>query len=262
MSELSATDIHAHYGHGRRRVHALRGVTASITPDRSLGLAGESGSGKSTFARVLVGLIRPTQGTVLWDGRPLASLPRRGEGSRSKVVQMVFQDPGSSLNQRMTVFEMLNEALDTHEIPGERRAEVGRLLRMVDLAPTDASKFPFQFSGGQRQRIALARALAVRPQVLVCDEMTSALDVSVQAAILNLIRRVRTETGLTLVVVSHNLDVIRYLCDEVCIMKDGTVIERGSTSALMAEPQHEYTKALLDAVPRFAITPGSLARQG
>ncbi|MFT4235791.1 MAG: ABC transporter ATP-binding protein [Microbacterium sp.] len=253
---LRADDVHVTYGHGRARNRALRGATVEVTPERSLGLAGESGSGKSTLARVLVGLQTPTSGTVTWNGMPIAALPARGPGSRARVVQMVFQDPMSSLNPRMTAGEVLREALVVNDIAGDARAEVLRLLRLVDLDAAAVDKYPFQFSGGQRQRIALARALAVRPEVLVCDEMTSALDVSVQAAVLNLLRDIRAQSGLGLAVVSHNLDVLRYLCDEIAVMRNGIVVEQSAAEELFASPRDPYTRSLLDAIPRFAHTPG------
>ncbi len=253
---LIADDVHVVYGHGRNRVHAVRGVSFAITPETSLGLAGESGSGKSTVARALVGLLEPSQGAVTWRGAALASLPQRGEGSRARTVQMVLQDPMSSLNPRMTAGDAIREALLVNDIPGDHRAETVRLLRMVDLDAAGVDKYPFQFSGGQRQRIALARALAVRPDVLVCDEMTSALDVSVQAQVLNLLRDIRNDTGLALAVVSHNLDVLRYLCDEIAVMRDGVVVEHAPADELFRQPREEYTRMLLASVPRFSVAPG------
>lgn len=254
--ELRADDVHVVYGHGANRVHAVRGVSATISSDRALGIAGESGSGKSTLARALIGLLEPASGSVTFNGAPLAELPKRGEGSRPRVVQMVFQDPMSSLNPRMTVGDAIREALQVNDIPGDHRAEVRRLLGIVGLEVADASKYPFQFSGGQRQRIAIARALAVRPEVLVADEATSALDVSVQASVLNLLRDIRRESGLALAVVSHNLDVLRYLCDDIMVMRQGIAVETRPTEALFEDPHDPYTKMLLGAVPRFAVTPG------
>ncbi len=256
MSVLAARDVHVVYGSRARAVQALRGVSVTVAPERSIGLAGESGSGKSTLARVLVGMQPQTSGTVTWDGRPLVSLPRSGSGARPRVVQLVFQDPMSSLNPKMTAGQAIGEALAVNRIPVEdQQAEVARLLDMVGLSSTDSKKFPFQFSGGQRQRVALARAVAVRPAVLVCDEMTSALDVSAQAVILNLLRDIRTQTGLGLAVVSHNLDVIRYLCDDVHVMRDGQVIESGPTMKVFDDPQETYTRQLVAAIPRFSVTP-------
>lgn len=257
MKSLKAQDVRVTYGHGSRAVQAVRGVSLAFSADRSLGIAGESGSGKSTLARALVGLLQPGSGTVEWGGRSILELPKHGPGSLTRTVQMVFQDPGSSLNQRMTVGDTLREALAVNAISGDHKAEVERLLNQVELKASDAVKYPYQFSGGQKQRIALARALAVRPEVLVCDEMTSALDVSVQAAILNLLREVRRETGLALAVVTHNLDVVRYLCDDVVVMRSGEVVEHGGTGEVFSDPQDLYTKRLLAAVPKFRFEPFS-----
>ena len=162
----------------------------------------------------------------------------------------------SSLNPRMTVGETIREALQVNAIPGDHRAEVTRLLGTVGLDAAAVKKYPFEFSGGQRQRVAIARALAVRPQVLVCDEATSALDVSVQASVLNLLRDIRREVGLALAVVSHNLDVLRYLCDDIAVMRDGVVVESQPAEDLFQHPQDPYTRMLLETVPRFAVTPG------
>lgn len=253
---LVADDVHIVYGHGRHQLHAVKGVSVSVTAERSLGIAGESGSGKSTLARALVGMLQPAAGTISWAGKPIKSLPERGRGSRARTIQMVFQDPMSSLNPRMTAGDAIREALHVNDILGDHRAETVRLLKTVDLDSSAVDKFPFQFSGGQRQRIAMARALAVRPEVLICDEMTSALDVSVQAAVLNLLRDIRAETGLALCVVTHNLDVLRYLCDDIVIMREGEIVEAASADDLFTRPQDDYTRMLLDAVPRFAVTPG------
>lgn len=255
-TELVANDVEIVYGHGRNRLQAVKGVSVTITPERSVGIAGESGSGKSTLARALVGMLTPVSGTVTFNGTPILDMPARGPGSRARAVQMVFQDPMSSLNPRMTAGEAIREALMVNDIPGDHRVETIRLLGTVGMDQSAVEKYPFQFSGGQRQRIALARAMAVRPDVLVCDEMTSALDVSVQAAVLNLLRDIRAETGLGLCVVTHNLDVLRYLCDDIVIMKSGEVVESGAAETLFTDPQQDYTRMLIAAVPRFAVTPG------
>ena len=253
---LVGEDLHVVYGHGSSAVHAVRGVSISVSTERSLGLAGESGSGKSTVARALVGMNPPTEGTVLWNGVPLSKLPSRGPGSRPRIVQMVFQDPMSSLNPRMTVGDAIREALKVNDIPGDHRTEVVRLLKTVGMDASAVEKYPFQFSGGQRQRVAIARALAVRPEVLVCDEATSALDVSVQASVLNLLRDIRRDSGLALAVVSHNLDVLRYLCDDIAVMREGLVVENRPAEELFRDPRDPYTRMLLAAVPRFAVAPG------
>lgn len=254
--ELIADDVHVIYGHGARQLHAVRGVSVRFSSSRALGIAGESGSGKSTLAKAIVGLLEPSAGTVAWNGKSIHAMPLRGTGSRARVVQMVFQDPMSSLNPRMTVGEAIREVLHVTDAPGNHRTEVTRLLRIVDLEAQDVDKYPFQFSGGQRQRIAIARALAARPQILVADEATSALDVSVQAAVLNLLRDIRKETGLALAAVSHNLDVLRYLCEDIVVMRDGRVVEAAPREELFDHPQDPYTQMLLEAVPRFSVTPG------
>lgn len=254
--ELIVDDVHVVYGHGAGQVHAVRGVSVAFSSDRALGIAGESGSGKSTLAKAIVGLLDPTAGNIAWNGQSIHSMPIRGPGSRARLIQMVFQDPMSSLNPRMTVGEAIREVLKVNEIPGDHRSEVVRLLRIVDLDAQTVDKYPFQFSGGQRQRVAIARALAARPQVLVADEATSALDVSVQAAVLNLLRDIRQETGLALAAVSHNLDVLRYLCEDIVVMRDGVAVEASPREQLFENPEDPYTRMLLDAVPRFSVTPG------
>ncbi len=257
MTTLEATDVHVFYGTGHRKIHALRGVSVSVSSSRSLGIAGESGSGKSTLGRLLVGMNQPDSGSVSIDGRSLTSLPRRGAGSLPRRIQMIFQDPGSSLNPRMTVHDTIAEALRVNQISVVSGEETRRLLQIVGLDSDAGRKFPFQFSGGQKQRIAIARALASRPDVLICDEPTSALDVSVQAAILDLLRSLRLETGLALAVITHNLDVVHYLCDDVAIVRNGEVVEFGSTERVFAQPTDPYTRKLLDAVPAFPYEPFS-----
>ncbi|MFF2843619.1 ABC transporter ATP-binding protein [Paenarthrobacter sp. NPDC057981] len=255
MEGLEATNVRASYGHGRRKVDAVRGVNLKLSPQGSIGIAGESGCGKSTLARMLIGLLAPDEGEITWNGTRLADLPRTGAQSLPRTVQMVFQDPTSSLNPRMTVGATISEALRVNHIDVDVQEEARRLLTMVGLHPADAAKYPFQFSGGQKQRIAIARALAPRPKILVCDEMTSALDVSVQAAILNLLRAVRQEMQTGLLVITHNLEVVRYLCDDVVVMQSGDVIESGPTAQVFGDPQSSYTRQLLDAVPRFRFPP-------
>ncbi|MBP2329235.1 peptide/nickel transport system ATP-binding protein [Kibdelosporangium banguiense] len=251
MSELAATGLSVRYGSGRRAHMALCDVTVALNRGESLGLAGESGSGKSTLGKALVGLLDPYAGEVSWAGKPLSALPRRGPGSRSRTLQLVFQDPNSSLNQRMTVGATIAEALVVNQIEADVPVEVARLLEVVGLDPRDAGRYPYQFSGGQRQRIALARALAVRPEVMICDEITSSLDVSVQAQILNLLRDIHRETGMGLIVISHNLDVVHYLCRTVCVLRNGEIVEHGQTEQVFTDPRDEYTRELLAAVPRL-----------
>lgn len=264
MTQLVATGVEIFYGHGHHRVHALRGIDVMVDAKRSLGIAGESGSGKSTLARALLGMVKPDRGTVTINGQALHALPKRGQDMRSRQIQMVFQDPTSSLNPRATVGSTLTEALAVNEIKVDSKPEVRRLLGLVGLPTAFEGRYPFQLSGGQKQRVALARALACRPSVLICDEPTSALDVSVQAAMLELLAAVRDEQGLALVIITHNLDVVRALCDDVVVMNKGRIVEQGTTAQVFENPTDEYTQTLLAAVPRlryepFSALPGSNA---
>ena len=240
--------------HQPHLLHAVDKVDLSVRQGEALALVGESGSGKSTLARALAGIQRPTSGRVTLAGKVLPR--KRRSRADQRRVQMVFQDPYSSLNPRITVGGMLHELLRVHHVVprNEVDARTSELLRMVGL-PEDASHaLPRQFSGGQRQRVAIARAIALQPEVLVADEPVSALDVSVQATILNLLEELQSELGLTLLFISHNLAVVRHLCDRVAVMYLGRIIEVAPTEALFANPRHPYTAGLLAAIPR--MTPG------
>jgi oligopeptide transport system ATP-binding protein len=235
----------------RQVVTAVDGVGLSVFEREALGLVGESGSGKSTLARAIVGLTEPDAGDVLLHGTPQ---PKRRSRADRRAVQMVFQDPYSSLNPRLTVGRMLRELLAVHHLAArdeldERAAE---LLALVGLSRSSLDSYPRQFSGGQRQRIGIARALALRPGILVADEPVSALDVSTQASILNLLRRLQAELGLTLLFVAHDLAVVRHLCDRVAVMYLGRIVEVGPTARIFAAPRHPYTQGLLRAIPRLA----------
>ncbi len=246
-----------------RVLHAVDGVDLRMRHGEALALVGESGSGKSTLARALTGLLKPDKGEIRMDGRVL---PARRSRADQRKIQMVFQDPYSSLNPRLTVGSMLHELLRVHHIVP--RAQVGaytsELLGLVGLSDEALHAYPRQFSGGQRQRVAIARALALRPELLVADEPVSALDVSVQATILNLLQDLRAELGLTLLLISHNLAVVRHLCDRVAVMYLGRIIEVAPTEALFASPRHPYTRGLLAAIPRmtFGENADSAAVQG
>jgi ABC-type oligopeptide transport system ATPase subunit len=227
-------------------------VALSIAPGEILGLVGESGSGKSTTARCIAGLIAPDSGSVLLGGRQVIGADRRQLRALRRDMQMVFQDPYSSLNPRMTVEALVGEGLLVHRIATDRQARqamVVELLERVGLSADHLDRHPRSFSGGQRQRIAIARALAVSPRVLICDEPVSSLDVSVQAQVLNLFRDLRESLGLTILFIAHDLGVVHYLCDRVAVMSAGRIVETGDRAAIFGAPQHEYTRQLLDAVP-------------
>ncbi|GAA0944717.1 ATP-binding cassette domain-containing protein [Nonomuraea longicatena] len=226
-------------------VHALRGVSLSVAPGERFGLVGESGSGKSTLLRLLCGLDRPTAGSVRFAGQEITG--RRDLRFLREDLQLVFQDPMSSLDPRMKVRDIVAEPLVGLRRPVEGRVE--RLLEEVGLPASAAGRYPHQFSGGQRQRIAIARALAPEPKVLVADEPVSALDVSVRGQILNLLADLVDARGLTLVFVSHDLSVVRHVCESVAVMREGQIIEHGQVDAVWADPRHPYTRELLQAVP-------------
>jgi peptide/nickel transport system ATP-binding protein len=252
VSSIEVRGLTVRYG----RVTAVDRVDLAVPERGTLGLVGESGSGKSTIARAIVRLVPVASGDVLVGGgaRPPGS---RDRGLRPSV-QMVFQDPYSSLNPRMTVGEAIEEPLRIHRRLGaaQRRHEVGSLLRLVALDPGAGERYPHEFSGGQRQRIAIARALAANPRVLIADEITSSLDVSVQANVLNLLHDLQTRLDLSYLFISHNLSVVRYMSDVVAVMYMGRIVEQAPTEEVFAHPQHPYTMALIDSVPQ----PGRRAR--
>jgi oligopeptide/dipeptide ABC transporter ATP-binding protein len=246
-SSLTATLTRRH-GH---LLHAVDAVDLELHRGEAVGLVGESGSGKSTLARALAGLLPTDQGEIRLAGR---RLPARRSRADHRRIQLVFQDPYSSLNPRMTVGGMLSELLRVHRVvPRNEVAQTsGSLLTMVGLDPGALTAYPRQFSGGQRQRVAIARALALRPDILIADEPVSSLDVSVQATILNLLRDLRAELGLTLLLIAHNLAVVRHLCDRVAVMYLGRIIEVAPAETLLRTPRHPYTRALISAIPRLS----------
>lgn len=232
---------------------AVDAVSFAIASDETLGLVGESGSGKTTVGRALVGLIAPTAGRIILDGQDIAALPKAERASLPRRIQMVFQDPYGSLNPRFSVEKTLSEVLAFHRIVP--RAEIGkevrRLMDLVGLSASLAGRLPRHLSGGQRQRVGLARALAVRPSVLVLDEPVAALDVSIQSQVLNLLRDLREELGLTMLFIAHELGVVRYVSDRVAVMYLGAIMETGTSAEIFAAPRHPYTKSLIAAMPRL-----------
>jgi ABC-type oligopeptide transport system ATPase subunit len=232
-------------------VKAVDGVSFEIEAGRTLGLVGESGSGKSTTAYATLQLLRPTAGSVRFDGRELTAL--RGEELRRmrREMQIVFQDPYASLNPRLTVGRIVAEPLRAHGLGTRRsrRASVARLLELVGLDPSYTNRYPHEFSGGQRQRIGIARALALNPRLIVCDEPVSALDVSIQAQILNLLKDLQRDLGLTYLFIAHDLAVVRGMSDTIAVMHEGRIVEQGPAEDVYTNPRSDYTRALLAAVP-------------
>jgi peptide/nickel transport system ATP-binding protein len=248
MKGLRFEEVTVHFGSRRHGVTAVDRVSLSVPPGSVVGLVGESGSGKSTLARAAVGIVPLEGGRILFDEAPLPLTGRR-------PLQMVFQDPYSSLDPRMTIGESIAEALPSGLSRSERSAEVTRLLGLVHLDPGRSRVYPVHLSGGQRQRVALARALAGRPQVLIADEITSALDVSIQGAVLNLVRELQRELGLSILFISHNLAVVRYVASHIAVMYLGRIAEFGAAADVLSEPHHPYTRDLLAAIPGVRSVP-------
>ncbi len=231
-------------------VQALQGVSLTVHTGRSLGIVGESGSGKSTLARLVMALDTPTSGRVLMQGRDLHAMNAADLRRARRDFQMVFQDPYGSLDPRQTVERIVTEPLraQREDTPADTRARAAEVLDSVGLRITDLDKYPHEFSGGQRQRIAIARALITRPRLIVADEPVSALDVSVQAQVLNLMQDLQAQYGVTYLLISHDLAVVHHLCDEVAVLWQGRIVEQGPPDRLFRDPQHPYTRTLLDAV--------------
>ena len=239
------------FGVGEDVVRAVDGVSFTIRRGETFGLVGESGCGKSTTGRCILRLIEPTSGEVYFQGEDLLSIASNGLRRLRRDMQIIFQDPYSSLNPRMTVGQIVEEPLTIHRIAdrGERRARAAELLRLVGLEPEHSSRYPHEFSGGQRQRIGIARALALNPKFIVCDEPVSALDVSVQAQVVNLLQDLQEQLGLTYLFISHGLSVVEHISNRVGIMYLGKLVETASSDEIFHNPLHPYTRALLSAIP-------------
>ncbi|RTL55472.1 MAG: ABC transporter ATP-binding protein [Rhodocyclaceae bacterium] len=253
---LQVTDLQVHFPIRRGllqrtlgHVKAVDGVSLSLAPGRTLAVVGESGCGKTTTAKALLHLIKPSAGQVQFRGTELTGLSAKALRQARAGMQMVFQDPYASLNPRMRVKDIIAEGMDALKLPGDRIRQIGELLQQVGLAPDMTERYPHEFSGGQRQRIAIARALAVSPQLLVCDEPTSALDVSVQAQILNLLKDLQAQRRLAYLFITHNIAVVDYLAHEVAVMYLGRIVEQGTADEILRDPRHPYTAALIAAVP-------------
>jgi peptide/nickel transport system ATP-binding protein len=239
------------FGRATAFVKAVDGVSFTVHSGETLALVGESGCGKSTVSRLVLRLIEADSGSVRFKGRDLASFNADELRAFRRNAQIIFQDPYASLNPRMTVSQILTEPLVLHDLvpASRRRARVEELLRLVGLEPRFARRYPHEFSGGQRQRIAIARALAVEPRLIICDEPVSALDVSIRAQILNLLRDLQLRLGLAYIFVSHDLAVVKHIADRVAVMNLGTIVEMADAQALFATPRHPYSRALLSAIP-------------
>jgi peptide/nickel transport system ATP-binding protein len=250
---IEVRNLHKYFGASNRPVRAVDDVSFAIQRGETLGLVGESGSGKSTIGRTLLRLLDSTQGQVLYRGEDLGKVSdSRMRALRSKL-QMIFQDPYASLNPKMRIRDILGEALQVHGLhtgKAARAARIAGLLETVGLRPEHAARYPHEFSGGQRQRIGVARALAVEPEFIVADEPLSALDVSIQAQVVNLLCDLRDQLSLTMLFISHDLDVVEYLCDRVVVLYLGRVMEVAPTADLFSQPLHPYTQALLAASPK------------
>jgi oligopeptide transport system ATP-binding protein len=256
---LEVTDLVKHFPvkrgilveHEVDQVRAVDGISFAIGSGETLGLVGESGSGKSTACRAILGLTRPTSGSVRFEGREIAGLSRRRMRPLRREMQMIFQDPYASLNPRKRIGQIVGDPLRRQGVASGRelRRQVGELLERVGLSPEQYNRFPHEFSGGQRQRIGIARALALKPKLVICDEPVSALDVSIQAQIVNLLDDLQDELGLTYLFVAHDIGVVRHISDRIAVMHEGRIVEQGEADQVCERPRDEYTKTLLTSVP-------------
>jgi peptide/nickel transport system ATP-binding protein/oligopeptide transport system ATP-binding protein len=242
------------FRHKVGEVKAVDDVSFTVRRGQTVGLVGESGSGKTTLGRAIIRLVEPTAGVIRYEGQPISALGSRAFWPYRKKIQIIFQDPYNSLNPRLSIFEIIGEALEIHfpqMTRADRRERVAGLLKQVGLEPDHLDRYPHEFSGGQRQRIGIARALAVGPEFIVCDEPVSALDVSVQAQIVNLLQDLQEELGLTYLFIAHDLAVVEHISDYVLVMNQGKIVEAASAEAIYENPQDEYTRKLLAAVPKL-----------
>ncbi|GAB4479579.1 MAG: ABC transporter ATP-binding protein [Burkholderiaceae bacterium] len=247
----------------RKTIEAVKDASFAVVRGRTLGVVGESGSGKTTVGMLLMRLVDATAGEVLWDGTDLLKLTDREMMAYRRRIQIIFQNPYASLNPRFTIGQILLEPMKIHRIgvnDGERFERAVALLKRVGLPADSVHKYPHEFSGGQRQRIAIARVLTMQPEVIICDESVSALDVSVQATVLNLLLDLQDEFGISYVFISHDLAVVRYMADDIVVMNEGVIVERGSSEAIYENPKHDYTKKLLASIPR-GYTPARVTRR-
>ena len=250
---IEVKHLKQYFGSKKNVVKAIDDISFEIYEGETFGLVGESGSGKSTTGRALLRLYKPTDGEILFEGKDIANLEKGKELLEfRKEAQMIFQDPYASLDGRMKVRDIIAEGIDIHGLAKtaeERDAMVDELLETVGLNKEHANRYPHEFSGGQRQRIGIARALAVNPKFIVCDEAISALDVSIQAQIVNLLKRLQKEIGLTYLFIAHDLSMVKYISDRIAVMYRGRIVEMGSADCVYNNPQHPYTKSLLSAIP-------------